>query len=119
MAQLCEQYGIQFVETEEANTSAASFLDGDTVPKYGEKPSDWKSSGKRVKRGLFRTANKFYINADANGAANMLRKVSGMLGIDHSKLVRGTLTSPPRIFLWKLASTKRSNAPRGRGFASL
>lgn len=52
MAQLCEQYGIEFVEMEEANTSAASFLDGDTVPKYGEKPQDWKSSGKRVKRGL-------------------------------------------------------------------
>jgi IS605 OrfB family transposase len=55
IAQLCEQYGIQFVETEEANTSAASFLDGDTVPKYGEKPSNWKSEGSRVKRGLFRT----------------------------------------------------------------
>lgn len=58
IAQLCKQYGIQFVETEEANTSAASFLDGDTVPKYGEKPTDWKSSGKRVKRGLFRRSEQ-------------------------------------------------------------
>lgn len=36
--QLCQQYGIRFVETEEANTSAASFLDNDTLPKHGEKP---------------------------------------------------------------------------------
>jgi hypothetical protein len=54
---LCQQYGIDFVETEEANTSAASFLDGDSLPKYGEKTKQWKSSGKRVKRGLFRTTN--------------------------------------------------------------
>ncbi len=49
---------IEFMETEEANTSAASFLDGDTLPKHGEKPDDWKSSGRRIKRGLFRTANE-------------------------------------------------------------
>lgn len=30
ISQLCQQYGIRFVVTEEANTSAASFLDGDT-----------------------------------------------------------------------------------------
>ncbi len=50
--QLCQQYGIEFLETEEANTSTASFVDGDTVPKHGEKPDDWKSSGRRVKQGL-------------------------------------------------------------------
>jgi IS605 OrfB family transposase len=38
IAQLCEQYGIQFVEAEEAYTSKASFLDGDTIPKFREKP---------------------------------------------------------------------------------
>lgn len=42
IAQLTEQYGIRFIETEEANTSAASFLDGDTLPKHGEKPKEWK-----------------------------------------------------------------------------
>ncbi len=29
--QLCQQYGIQFVETEEAYSSQASFLDGDSL----------------------------------------------------------------------------------------
>jgi putative transposase len=73
IAQLCEQYGIRFEETEESYTSKASFLDNDELPKYGEKPNEWKSSGKRVKRGLFRTATSGYINADCNGAANILR----------------------------------------------
>ena len=102
IAQLCEQYGIQFEETEESYTSKASFLDNDELPKYGEKPNDWKSSGKRVKRGLFRTANFGYINADCNGAANILRKVKGKLGLDLSGLTRGVLTAPIRIRLWSI-----------------
>jgi putative transposase len=72
--QLCQQHSIEFIETEEANTSAASFVDSDPLPKHGEKPEGWKSSGRRVKRGLFRTAMNWYINADANGAANIMRK---------------------------------------------
>jgi hypothetical protein len=28
------------------------FLDNDVLPKYGEKPERWQSSGIRVKRGL-------------------------------------------------------------------
>ncbi len=31
-------------------------------------------SGKRVKRGLYRTKNNIYVNADVNGAYNILRK---------------------------------------------
>lgn len=71
--QLCQQYDIEFVETEEANTSAASFVDGDTLPKHGEKPAEWKSSGRRVKRGLLRTAMNWYINADCNGLCRLQR----------------------------------------------
>ena len=74
--QLCKQYGIQFVETEESYTSQSSFLDGDTLPKFREKPEGWQSSGKRVNRGLFRTAKNILLNADANGAANIFRKVA-------------------------------------------
>lgn len=33
ISQLCEQYGIQFVETEESYTSKASYLDKDELPK--------------------------------------------------------------------------------------
>ena len=74
IAQLCEQYGLLFLETEESYTSKTSFLDGDYLPTYGEKPDDWEPSGKRTERGLFKTANNWYINADCNGAANIIRK---------------------------------------------
>jgi IS605 OrfB family transposase len=103
IAQLCEQYGINFVETEESYTSKASFLDNDELPKYGEKPDGWQASGKRVKRGLYRTKTFGYINADCNGAANILRKVKGMLNLDLSGLTRGILTMPSRIRLWSKA----------------
>jgi putative transposase len=43
ISQLCEQYGIQFVETEESYTSKASFLDSDSLPKHGENPSGGKN----------------------------------------------------------------------------
>lgn len=43
IAQLCEQYGIQFVETEESYTSQSSFLDGDELPTFGEKPEGWQA----------------------------------------------------------------------------
>jgi IS605 OrfB family transposase len=35
--QLCEQYDIKFVETEESYTSKASFIDNDFLPTHGEK----------------------------------------------------------------------------------
>jgi IS605 OrfB family transposase len=100
IAQLCEQYGIKFIETEESYTSKASFLDNDELPKYGEKPARWQPSGKRLKRGLYRTAQGWLINADAQGAANILRKVNGRLGLDLSRLTRGVLTTPIRVRLW-------------------
>ncbi len=106
IAQLCEQYGINFVETEESYTSKASFLDNDVLPQYGEKPDNWKPSGKRTKRGLYRTALNWYVNADANGAANILKKVSTTLGFELSGVSRAALTQPHRVKLWS-AKLKR------------
>ena len=106
--QLCEQYGIRFVETEESYTSKASFVDGDYLLLYGEKPENWKPSGKRVKRGLYRTALNWYVNADCNGAGNILRKVSRMLGLSLSGLSRVSLTAPQRVFLWSAKKTRRN-----------
>jgi len=100
--QLCEQYGIKFVETEESYTSKASFLDSDELPTFGEKPEGWQESGKRVNRGLYRTANNWCINADCNGAANILRKVATTLGLDLSGVGRGALTTPLRSRFWTL-----------------
>ncbi len=100
IAQLCEQYGICFVETEESYTSKTSFVDGDFLPTLGEKPEGWKESGKRTKRGLYRTAQNQYINADCNGAANILRKVSTTLGLKLGGVSSGALKTPLRIHIW-------------------
>ncbi len=41
LKQLCPEYGITLTITEEAYSSKASFLDCDSLPKYGEKPEGW------------------------------------------------------------------------------
>ncbi|NET67139.1 MAG: IS200/IS605 family element transposase accessory protein TnpB [Moorea sp. SIO1G6] len=102
LSQLCSLHGIHLELTEEAYTSKASYLDGDSLPAYGEKPSGWKASGKRVKRGLYKTSNKSIVNADLNGSANILRKVARKLGIDLSRLSRRCLTTVAKIRLWTL-----------------
>ncbi|WP_371934003.1 RNA-guided endonuclease InsQ/TnpB family protein [Chroococcidiopsis sp. CCNUC1] len=118
ISQFCQQYGIRFVEIEEANTSAASFLDNDTLPKHGEKPTNWRASGKRVKRGLYRTANNWYVNCDAQAAANIIRKVAVTLGLDLSGIGRGSLTAPQRIRLWSVKQ-KRSGVVSTHHVASV
>ena len=99
IAQLCEQYGLRFVEAEESYSSKASFVDNDLLPKFGEKPEGWLPSGKRIKRGVYRTAQGWLINADCNGCANIARKVAIMLGLDLSGIGRGALASPLRLKL--------------------
>lgn len=98
--QLCEKYGIQFIQTEESYTSQASFVDRDELPVFGEKPEGWKPSGRRVKRGLYRAGNEWRINADCNGAANIIRKVEVMFGFDLDGISRGALTAPKKLQIW-------------------
>lgn len=70
-----EHYGIKVILTEESYTSQASFLDHDEIPVYGEKDSKKSFSGKRIRRGLYRSKNDTIINADVNGACNIMKKV--------------------------------------------
>lgn len=69
----CQLRGITVVTQEESYTSKASFLDGDDIPTYGETDNP-KFSGRRIKRGLYKTGKGQLINADVNGAYNILRK---------------------------------------------
>jgi IS605 OrfB family transposase len=93
---LCERMGIEFIEQEESYTSKASFLDRDALPVYNaDNPVTAKFSGKRVKRGLYRTRGGHLINADANGAANILKKSNREL--DFERLDRVCLTQPVRV----------------------
>lgn len=105
--QLCEACGIRFEETEESYTSKASFLDADTLPKYGEKPETWKASGRRVNRGLYQSAGGFRINADCNGAANILRKVAVKLGLNLGGISSGVLTAPLKLKFWAVQESPR------------
>ena len=70
-----EEVGGLVVLTEEAYTSKASALDLDDLPKYGKKDAEQTFSGRRVKRGLYKTSKRHLINADINGALNIMRKV--------------------------------------------
>ena len=70
-----ERHGIKVHLTEESYTSKASFLDNDNILVYGEDDSKKSFSGKRTKRGIYRSKNGTLINADVNGAANIMRKV--------------------------------------------
>ncbi len=72
-----EMAGINVILTEESYTSKASFMDNDLIPMYkrGEKNLS-TFSGKRVKRGLYRTASGRLVNADVNGSLNQCEKSS-------------------------------------------
>ena len=69
------KYRISVLLQEESYTSKASFLDGDDIPVYGkEGMEDTAFSGKRVKRGLYRSKDGILMNADINGSVNIGRK---------------------------------------------
>ncbi len=89
--------GIQVEVQEESYTSKASFLDLDPIPIY--KPNDEEEhhfSGKRVKRGLYRASGKRDLNADVNGAYNVLRKRRPD-AFSEAKGVAGYVVHPSRL----------------------
>ena len=67
----CKLEGINVKLIEESYTSKCSFLDGESIEKHES------YLGKRIKRGLFKSAKGKLINADLNGSLNILRKVVG------------------------------------------
>ncbi len=114
LKQLCPESGIVLTITEEAYTSKASFLDGDSLPKYGEKPKGWRASGERVKRGLYRSRDGHVINADCNGSANIMRKVATQLNLNLAEVGRASLTVPQRIDLFsRLSKSYRKRCVAG------
>ena len=84
------------MKQEESYTSKASFFDQDDIPVYKEgNNKEYVFSGKRVKRGLYETKEGKRINADVNGAYNILRKSKV---VDLTVLYnRGELDTPIRI----------------------
>lgn len=68
------ELGIPVTTTEESYTSKASFIDRDRIGVYGQ-PNNPTYSGRRTARGQYRTRQGIRLNADVNGAANIMRKV--------------------------------------------
>ena len=93
---LCRLNGIVFVKQEESYTSKSSFWDQDDIPVYNaDNPREYQFSGERVHRGQYKTASGKTINADVNGALNIMRKSSV---VDVSILYgRGEVDTPVRI----------------------
>jgi putative transposase len=63
-----EEEGMEVELVEEYHTSKCSFLDNETIEHHEQ------YLGKRIRRGLFRSAKGMLINADVNGAGNIIRK---------------------------------------------
>ena len=93
---LCKLYSLRFVEQEESYTSKSSFFDMDILPKFEvDKPQPYSFLGKRIKRGLYQTSKGYILNADVNGALNILRKSNVVdLEVLYS---RGVVDTPARI----------------------
>ena len=93
---LCKLNSIVFVKQEESYTSKSSFWDRDDLPVYNaDNPKEYSFSGRRLHRGLYKTASGRTINADFNGALNIMRKSSVVdINILYS---RGEVDTPIRI----------------------
>ena len=88
----CELAGIKMVIHEESYTSKCDSLSFETIGKHDN------YLGNRKKRGLFQSSTGKLINADANGALNIIRKVVGdSCGSVQRIIDRGLLFNPVRI----------------------
>lgn len=86
----CELLGITVHITEESYTSKCSFLDNEEICKHE------KYKGKRIKRGLYKSSDGRLINADVNGALNILKKVIGEYEYDPILVCSMPLVLQPR-----------------------
>ena len=85
----CELNGIKYIEQEESYTFKCSFIDNESIEKHEI------YDGVRINRGLFKTKENHYINADINGSLNILRKYLNVASnmIIHERS-RGLVVSP-------------------------
>ena len=83
-----EEAGIKVIITEESYTSGTSFLDGEEPVKENYDKS------RRVHRGLFVSNNGTKINADVNGAYQIMRKVFPNIYTDG---IQGVALHPIRV----------------------
>ncbi len=68
MGYKAEEQGITVIKQEESYSSKCSFLDNEPIKHHK------KYLGRRITRGLFKSTTGTIINADVNGAYNILKK---------------------------------------------
>ena len=73
----CDRNNIKLIEQEESYTSKADFLANDSIPNYkvGDK-TKYTFSGIRISRGQYKSSTGIILNADINGALNIMRKAN-------------------------------------------
>jgi putative transposase len=92
----CQLVGIEVMIHEESYTSKCSFLDLEPIQKQDT------YQGKRVSRGMFCSSTGEKINADVNGAYNIIRKVIPNAFVEG---IAGLVVAPVRLSLQtKIAS---------------
>lgn len=98
----CELAGITVTTNEESYTSKCSFLDNEEICKHDE------YKGKRVKRGLFKSSSGKLINADVNGALNILKKYLEKAVRNRERILSSLdlieVCSTPAVFTVKLGA---------------
>lgn len=107
---LCILNNILFYEIDESYSSKSSFLDGDLLPLYGAKPISYKFSGRRIRRGLYKSQFGICVNADIHGAVNLIRRLSQYVNIDLSGITIQSLRSATRLFVWKKKDDKNARS---------
>ena len=95
----CKRIGINLVTQEESYTSKCDSLAFESIEKHNE------YKGKRTKRGMFKSSLGKALNADINGALNILRKyliknVINEFSVIQKIIDRGLLYRPSRITIY-------------------
>lgn len=93
----CRIVGIKCVRQDEAHTSKCSFLDGEEVCHHE------RYVGKRRHRGLFVASDGREINADVNGALNIMRKCKPLGGCRVPIWCNGCVVHPVIAHVWAMA----------------
>ena len=85
--------GLKFSLSEESYTSKCSFLDRESLERHD------KYKGRRVKRGIFKSAEGFLLNADINGSGNIVKKVvrDAWDLWSHEDLIEGFVVNPENL----------------------
>jgi putative transposase len=93
----CKLEGIKFLTVNESYTSKTSFLDKENPVKHKA------YKGKRIKRGLFRSKNGTYINADINGSFQILKKAFPKI-FTKIEGIEAFVVSPVKVKIYKQSS---------------